>query len=387
MSGPDHHPWRVATGGLLVLAAAMGVGRFVYTPILPYMVEQVGLGPAQAGWIASANFVGYLAGALGAAFLTRIGSKWWWFMGGLALSAATTAAMGMVDEALLFAILRFAGGVASAVVLVFSSTVILERLTQAGRPDLTAVYFGGVGTGIAVSALLIPNVAALGGSWRDLWFASAAFAAVVLCLVWFMVPYRPQTPERGNTGSAARSGKNLIALILAYGLFGFGYVITATFISAMARESVLLRPYEAEIWLAVGLAAIPSVALWTWLGRLVGNRKAFALACLVEAVGVGMSVLASGPLAVALAAALLGGTFMGITALGLVQARAVAVDNPQRAVALMTAAFGLGQVIGPSVAGAMYDASGSLTAPSLIAAGTLVLAALAVMAAPKARPA
>ena len=387
MSGPVYHPWRIAAGGFLVLAAAMGVGRFVYTPILPYMVDQLGLSPAQAGWIASANFVGYLAGALGAAFLTRLGSKWWWFMGGLALSAASTAAMGLVSDAVPFAVLRFVGGVASAIVLVFSSTVILERLTLAGRPELTAVYFGGVGAGIAASALLVPGTADLGGTWRDLWFASGAFAAAVLCLTWITVPNRPQAPAAAAAGGAPEGGRSLIALILAYGLFGFGYVITATFISAMARESDLLRPYEAEIWLAVGLAAIPSVALWTWFGRLIGNRKAFAVACLVEAVGVGLSVLADGPLAVALAAALLGGTFMGITALGLVQARAVAVDNPQRAVALMTAAFGLGQVIGPSVAGAMYDASGSLTAPSLIAAGTLVLAAVAVMAAPKARAA
>ena len=385
MTEPRHHPIRVAAGGFLALAAAMGIGRFVYTPILPYMVEETGLGAAAAGWIASANFIGYLLGALAAALLPLPGARWWWFVAGLSLSAATTAAMGLAEAAAAFAVLRFLGGAASAFVLVFSSTVVLERLAQAGRPGLSAVHFGGVGAGIAASALFVPSVSAAGAGWQALWFASGLSALLLLGAVLVLVPLRP---DAGPSPAAARgeeTPRGLSALIAAYGLFGFGYVITATFISAMARETEALRPYESQLWLAVGLAAVPSVALWAAAGRRMGNRRAFALACLVEAAGVALSVLGSGPVVVAAAAALLGGTFMGITALGLIQARAVAAANPQRAIALMTAAFGLGQVIGPGLAGAMYDATGSLTAPSLIASVTLVAAAGLVSIAPAAQ--
>ena len=79
--------------------------------------------------------------------------------------------------------------------------------------------------------------------------------------------------------------------------------------------------------------------------------------------------------AVLVAAALLGGTFMGITALGLIHARGLAAGDPRRVMALMTAAFGLGQMIGPTFAGVVHDLGGGFTAPSLAAAAALVVAA------------
>jgi predicted MFS family arabinose efflux permease len=152
-------------------------------------------------------------------------------------------------------------------------------------------------------------------------------------------------------------------------------VITATFISVIVRTSPELRSIEPVIWLVVGLAAIPSVALWTWIGGRFGNAWSFAIACLVEGVGVAMSVLATSALAIAVSAALLGGTFMGITALGLVHARHISSGDPRRSLALMTAAFGLGQMIGPTFAGLAYDLDNSFLVPSLAAAAALFVAA------------
>jgi MFS family permease len=126
----------------------------------------------------------------------------------------------------------------------------------------------------------------------------------------------------------------------------------------------------------VGLTAAPSVALWTWVGEKIGIARAFALACGIEAVGVAASVLWLTPSGVLLAAALLGGTFMGITALGLVGARRLSRGDPRHTLAVMTAAFGLGQIVGPTFAGIVYDATGTLLAPSLTAAGALSVGAL-----------
>ncbi|MCZ6474454.1 MAG: YbfB/YjiJ family MFS transporter [SAR324 cluster bacterium] len=365
----------IALGGLTALAAAVGIGRFVYTPILPYMLDGLGLSKAEGGLLASANFLGYLLGALAASAVALPGGQRGWFLSALALSALTTAAMGIHPHMALFLGLRFAGGVASAFVLVLSSALILDRLAALRRPALSAVHFAGVGSGIAMSALLVSEMAALGHGWRMLWFASGAVSLLALGAALWLVPReqsvaRPAAPSRG-----AHTNRRLIALIVAYGLFGFGYVITATFISTMVRATPEIRSIEPQVWLVVGLAAVPSVALWTWIGRRLGNDRSFAIACIVEAAGVVMSVLATGALAIVLSAAMLGGTFMGLTALGLIHARDISNGDPRRSLGLMTAAFGLGQMIAPTLAGIVYDLSGSLLLPSLAAAAGLLISA------------
>jgi predicted MFS family arabinose efflux permease len=364
----------VALGGCLALAAAMGIGRFVYTPILPFMVEGLGLSQAEAGIIASANFLGYLLGALAAAKASLPGGRRRWFLIALAISALTTAAMAASAAVPWFLLLRFASGVASAFVLVFSSALVLDRLTAAGRTGLWALHFAGVGLGIAGSAVLVAALAAQGLGWRGLWLASGALALLALIAVLRLVPAEQEPPPAPKRNGKAQPNPRLAALIGAYGLFGFGYVITATFISTFVRLTPELQWLEPYVWLTVGLAGIPSVAIWGWIARRIGNGRAFAVACFVEGIGVALSVLGSGAAAVLFAAALLGGTIMGITALGLVHARSLSTGDPRRSIALMTAAFGLGQMIGPSFAGFAYGIGQSFTLPTLVAAGALLIA-------------
>jgi predicted MFS family arabinose efflux permease len=372
-------PVTAALGGLVALAVAMGIGRFVYTPILPFMEAGLGLDKAAAGLIASANYLGYLLGASAALWNGLADRRYAWFLGGLVASGLTTAAMGLTGSVPMFLLLRFASGVASAFVLVFGSGIVLDRLAAASRPGLSAVHFAGVGCGIAVSATLVALLHAAGAGWRSLWWASGLVSLVALLLVMALVPAGARR-QAGETATAGRPiGPALMALVIAYGLFGFGYVITATFISSIVRDSASLRAVEPVVWLVVGLTAAPSVVLWMLVGRRLGNAVSFALACLAEAAGVALSVLATTALGVLVAAALLGGTFMGIVALGLVHARALGEGDPRQVLALMTAAFGLGQMIGPTFAGYGYEFTGSFTLPSLAAAAALVLAAGLVM--------
>ena len=365
----------VALGGLLALAVAMGIGRFVYTPILPFMEAGLGLSKSQAGVIASANFAGYLVGALASASAKLPGNRRHWFLAALAVSALSTGAMGLTASYPVFLGLRFIAGIASAFVLVFASTLVLDRLAAAGRPGLSAVHFAGVGCGIAMSAILVSQLSATGHDWQSLWLYSGVLSLLALAVVLWLVPREasacPSPPSVDNRGKDRR----LTALITAYGLFGFGYVITATFISTMVRDSADLRSVEHVVWLAVGLAAVPSVALWAWIGRRWGDNRAFAVACLVEAVGVALSAVSTDPYFVVIAAALLGGTFMGISALGLTLGCRLSTGDPRRSVALMTAAFGLGQMIGPTFAGFAHDFGDGFLVPSLAAAAALVIAA------------
>lgn len=354
------------------MAAAVGIGRFVYTPILPLMVEDLGMSKSAAGLLASANFGGYLMGALVAAMPGLPGSRRRWLLVALTVSALTTGAMACTSSSAVFLGLRSMGGVASAFALVFSSALVLERLSAAGRPRLAALHFAGVGTGIAIDALLAFGLASRG--WRVLWLAAGFVSLIAVGVVAACIPDQAEAPatKPPRTGPAPAS---LASLIAAYGLFGFGYVITATFLVAIVRGSSEVRAFEPFVWLLVGLTAAPSVVVWAVIESRLGIAGAFALACAGEAFGVAASVLWVRPGGILLAAALLGGTFMGITALGLIWARRLAPGDPRSTLALMTAAFGLGQIVAPTFAGMVYDATGTFLLPSLAAAGALLGAA------------
>ena len=386
MTAGEHRPLGVAFGGFIALAAAMGIGRFVYTPILPFMADGLGLSKSEAGLIASANFLGYMLGALAAASPALRASKRNMATGALVVSALSTGAVGLFSSLAGFLVLRFIGGVASAFALVFSSTLVMDRLAAAKRPALIALYFAGVGTGIVTSALLVAGLAAAGYDWREFWFASGALSLAAVALFIAFVPQAGDVPAQAQAASGNGPDRRLVALIVSYGLFGFGYVITATFISAIVRAEPPLKVLEPAIWLIVGVGAIPSVAVWAWVGRRIGNGRAYALACLVEAVAVTFGVISLAPVVVALSALLLGGTFVGITATGLVDARELSRGDPRRNIALMTAIFGIGQMIGPTFGGVLHDLSGSFRLPTMAAATVLLAASLLVFATASAGP-
>jgi predicted MFS family arabinose efflux permease len=240
------------------------------------------------------------------------------------------------------------------------------------------LHFAGVGIGIASSAIIVSALAALGFGWRAQWIAAASVSLVALAVVPKLVPPDESSGPVAQKPGAMALNRRLLALIAAYGLFGFGYVITATFLVAIVRGSAEIRHLEPVIWLILGVAAVPSVVLWSTLAGRIGVFATFAAACLVEALGVAASVLSVSTFGVLLAALCLGGTFVAITALGLVGVRSLSASDPRRVLAVMTVAFSIGQIIGPVLAGALVERSGGFTLPSIIAAGALVLAAILV---------
>ena len=364
---------RIALAGTLLLAAAMGIGRFAYTPLLPPLREALGWSLAAAGDVASANFLGYLLGALLAAPLAQHGSRRAWLLAGMIGSALTTLLGAVLDGLAAWLLLRLFSGIASALCLVLGTATVVEALVERRRPGLAALHFAGVGVGIVLSVAVIELARAGGASVHAQWGALGVAAA--LALAWSAaVLGRPpaaasQAPATGPVAAAPPAVDRgvLARLVAAYGLFGFGYVVTATFIVAMARRhdhALLLEPLT---WAVVGLLAAPSVALWQHFARRSGIVPVLRVAYAVEAAGVLLAGYGGGPAALLLGGALLGATFMGITALGLGAARAVAGRHPGRVLGWMTAAFGLGQLLGPAVAGRLAELTGGFGPPSLLA--------------------
>jgi predicted MFS family arabinose efflux permease len=372
-------PQRYAIAGLIAMAAAMGIGRFVYTPILPGMMEGLPMSASDAGLIASANYLGYLVGALLAAGGWAHGMDRRLMLAGLGVNALLLAWMGVADTLPVFLVVRFLAGVASAFVMVFMGSIVFSRLVLAGRSDLQAAHFGGVGGGIALSALLTGGLYWADAGWRAGWLGAAVISLVAFSVVYLLATGGPANPA--GPGAAAREpglprNAALTRIILAYGIFGAGYIVTATFLVAIVRQGGQGPLFESAVWLVTGLAGAPSVWLWGKAVRRIGLTATFAVGCVVEAVGVLASVAIPGALGPLLGGFLLGGTFIAITAYGLQAGRQLAPAAPRRVFALMTASFGAGQIVGPILAGYGADWTGSFAAPSAGAALALLAAAV-----------
>jgi predicted MFS family arabinose efflux permease len=367
---------RYAFAGMVAMAVAMGIGRFVYTPILPGMMEGLGLSASDAGSIASANYLGYLVGAIGAAFGWAHRRERAMMMTGLAANAVLAAAMACTSSLAVFLLIRFAAGVASAFVMVFSVTIIFSHLAAARRDDLQALHFGGVGLGIVLSAVLIGGLHLAGAGWAAGWIGAGVLSLAGFLVAALLIREGPVASGDGGREPRLPRSVPLAKITVAYGIFGFGYIITATFLVAIVRQGEGGPLFEAAVWLITGLAAFPSVYLWAPLVARLGGMKAFALGCVIEGIGVVASVKLGSCAGPVIGGILLGGTFIAMTTIGLVAGRAIATASPRRALAVMTAFFGVGQIVGPIVAGYLADRTGSFTAPSIAAAVALLLCAL-----------
>jgi predicted MFS family arabinose efflux permease len=381
MESASPSPLRLAFAGMIALAVAMGVGRFVYTPILPGMMEELGLTAAQAGWIASANYLGYLVGALAAAGGWAHGRERMLMLTGLGGTAVLCALMGLTDMVAAFLVIRFLAGVASAFVMVFLASIVFSHLSAAGRDDLQAMHFGGVGLGIAVSAALMAALVTDHAGWTAGWFWSAVISACGFAIVAWLIDRGPVSDGTASREPPLPKHRSLTKIIVAYGLFGFGYVVTATFLITIVRQGGSGRGFEAIVWLATGLTGIPSIWFWQKVAAKAGLYRAYAISCLVEAVGVAASVALGGHIGPMIGGVLLGLTFMAATALGLQAGRLLAPQALRRLFALMTAAFGVGQILGPIVAGYLAEWSGNFFIASMLAGAVLVVSGLIVWSA------
>jgi MFS family permease len=379
-SAHQSSPFLIGLAGALAMAGAMGFGRFVYTPILPGMMDGAPLSAADAGLIAGANFAGYLLGAILAAYSWAAGRERGVALAGLSATAILLLAMAVTDSVPVFLVIRFLAGLASAFAMIFTSSIVLAHASRAEAVQI--LHFGGVGLGIALSSalVLVINSTLSDGShgWRWEWAASAATVAVLFAIVLRFLPH-PGSVRAAGPEPALFWRRPLILMTISYGLFGFGYVITATFLVTMARTAAAGPMIEFLAWFVAGIAAAVSLIVWRPFLRRFGTIAAYAACIGLEAAGILASVLLAPAIGALVGGFFLGITFMAVTAYGLQIGRILAPESPRRAMATLTAAFGAGQILGPLVAGWIAERTGGFTLPTVLAVLGLVVATILVL--------
>ena len=403
-------PLLIAVVGLLGLAAAMGIGRFAFTPMLPLMQAQHGLSISDGGWLAGANYLGYLLGGLSLllwpprpARAARVG---------LLAVAACTLPMAFTASFESWWLLRLAAGVGSAWVLVGISGWALPQLAAARRPELSGWVFAGVGLGIVAAGAVGLVIGHGGQRSAQGWLVLGVLATAAAAFGWRVLGAPADTstpatsgdttpadsaPGAGASSAAAAPADPLtprlftipgaLRITLCYGSFGFGYIIPATFLPAQARQVIADPLVFGWVWPVFGLAAATSTVLGARLFARFSARRLWAGSQLLMTAGVLLPVLRHGIPALLLAAVCVGGSFVVATMAGLQEAREIGGAQAPRLIAALTSAFALGQLIGPLAVSASARLGDPIVAPSLVAAALLLASTWALRGRPATRAA
>lgn len=393
-------PLAIALAGLVALAVAMGIGRFAFTPLLPLMLSERSLTLAGASVLASANYFGYLLGALACTFQPWLWRRFGWSPAvngprlvriGLAVTALLTLAMAW-DWTPAWTLLRFAAGVASAVVFLYTSGWCLEQLARRGVPAMGALIYVGPGAGIVASGLAATALVQWGAPAAVGWVTFGVLAVVLIALVWnvFHVRHGIAAPAAAGSGLAAaapapQAGNLEMGLLAgAYGLAGIGYIITATFLPVIARQSLPESHWLDLFWPLFGAGVMLGAIGASRLPAGGDLRVRLAICYFMQAAGVCASLVSPTLAGFAIGSLLLGLPFTAITFFGMQEVRRVRPQQAASFMGLLTAVYGAGQIAGPPLAAWLVARSATPAAGfalSLwIATGLLVFGALLYLA-------
>ena len=394
----SQRPLAVALAGMAALAVAMGIGRFAFTPLLPMMLHDGVVTLAGGSWLATANYLGYLIGALACMALPwvapRARQRWhavrlarW----GLAATVLLTLGMALPLPGA-WPALRFAAGVASALVFLNVSVWCMVRLVALGHAALGGLIFCGPGLGIVLTGLSASAMVALGWPAAAGWAVFGVLSVGLCATIWPVLQglALPAPAAAAHAPGLALPGHGPLArtgLTLAYGLAGLGYIVTATFLPVIARAALPAgSPWPDLFWPLFGAGVALGALLSTRTPAAWDRRWLLMVAYWVQAGAIALSLVWPGPLGFALGSLLLGLPFTAITFYALQEARRVWPAAGDSFPGLLTAAYGIGQIVGPPmVAWMLHHAAtqgqgfvyGLAVAAAALGVGAVVYAAMA----------
>ena len=361
--------------GIAALTIAVGIGRFSYTPILPYMISELNLTTTEAGLIASSNYLGYLLGSLIPIFPQFPKNIRSIFIYSIFISIISLFAMGLTNTFEVFILIRFIHGIFSAFVLILGTSLIVSHVQKKGKIFLGTAHFSGVGLGMALSAIVVSYLGFLNFTWDKLWFSIGILAIMLSFQIIKFTPIQ-KAEVKYNLKSKNKTSLGFSLITISYGLYGFGYVAFGTFISTMSRLTPGLEKTEPYVWFVVGVTGIPSVFFWNWFGSKIGNDIGLFLANLILGLGVLFSVLINNEFGIFISCILFGLSFVPITSMCLLEGQKRFSGSFIVSTAILTFSFSIGQMIGPYLSGLLTDYYNSFFFSMIISGIVLIFGSL-----------
>ena len=364
---------KVLLAGICSLILTVGLARFAYTPLLPVMRSETWLTEVAGGWLATFNYMGYMSGALLAASISSLHTKYQLYRAGLIIGVLSIAGMAFTQDMVVWSLLRYIAGLSSAAGLLIGSGLMLNWLMRNGhRPEL-GIHFGGLGGGIMVSGLVAVVMAAVSLDWAQQWLTLSALAALLFIPAWLWLPEPAVAANQQTTAPAPPSRHWLTLMIAMYFCAGVGFVVSATFTVAMVEKIPALAGWGSWVWVLVGIAATPACFVWDRVSRRIGDMPALQLAFAGQIVAIVLPALSTNAAAAVFSSALYGATFIGIVSLTLTIIGRHYPANPAKAMARLTLSYGVAQIIAPAATGYIAEATGSYQGGLLMAAVVMVV--------------
>lgn len=388
-----HYAWVIALAGMLAVLAALGLGRFALGMLLPSMGLGLDLDYAEMGYISTANFVGYLAAVLvSGQAVRRWGSRRLISAGLLAVGGSmllVSQAQGFVAVMLAYVLTGIGSGAANVPVMGLAAHWF--RPSHRGRAAGIIV----IGSGFAImgSGSLIPylNASYGAGGWRLAWLLLGSLSLVIALVSYALlrdcpaelglepVGKTPGAPPAHLPEPARPDARNILAHLGAiYFLFGFTYVIYATFfVTSLVQERGLSEAAAGDFWFWIGFLSLVSGPLFGTLSDHLGRRAGLMLVFGLQGLAYALVGLKLPETSLYLSVLL-----FGVCAWSIPSIMAAAVGDhmgPQRAAGAfgtITLFFGVGQITGPALVGALAEQGGGFANGFLLAAG---LAGVAIL--------
>ena len=346
----------ILLAGIIALIIGVGVARFVFTSLLPPMLEDY-LTISFAGVLASINYVGYLSGSIFAIFIKDINTKVKFFRFGMFLCFITTLMLGVTTSETIWIISRVLAGFGAAMALVVGSAIVMNKLNIQNKTKAMGIHFSGIGFSILISDLIVRIVFYFNGTWQFAWVVLAIFAFVMSFYSMYILSYDKEVKQNSVKHHIDKKlfSPFVIILIMAYFCEGVGMVVQGTFLPDIINSLEGLEGFGSFTWTLVGLAGIPSCIIWMMLAHKYGSVNIIILAMFLQVIGIMISALTNNIYLNLFSGILYGGTFIGLVALFMNLGGKLAGNNPVMLMGALTTAYGIGQVAAPLYSVALIE--------------------------------